>query len=140
MNGYKKLWYGGYGKYNYYTVAEDKEEALKQLREKHNLRALPVDCQEINNIDGHIIIPVSESELNKSENVPVNEVKEPAGIKEMFGINDSPNISTMSRADLIQLAKELDVDGKIATFKTEDLRGKVGEKLEAISKESGRSE
>lgn len=127
MNGYKKLWYGGYGKYNYYTVAEDKETALQQLRNQYNLHALPIDCKEIDNIDGHIIVAIDEAELKEHEDIQEEKAK----------IN---SVSEMSRNELIQLAKELGIDGKIATFKTEDLRGKVGERLEAISKESGRSE
>lgn len=127
MNGYKKLWYGGYGKYNYYTVAEDKGTALQQLRNQYNLHALPIDCKEIDNIDGYIVVAINEAELKE----PEEEQKEKAEIN---------SVSEMSRNELIQLAKELGIDGKIATFKTEDLREKVGERLEAISKESGRSE
>lgn len=142
MNGYKKLWYGGYGKYNYYVVAGDKDEALEALRDKYNMRALPVDCKEINNIDGHIIIPVLESELNDTEEDTDEKTdKSPAGTPETFGIkiDVSQDASTLSRAELIQLAKELNIDGKIATFKTEELKKKVGEKLGATEKESGAS-
>lgn len=128
MSGYKKLWYGGYGKYNYYVVAEGKEEALEQIREKHNLRALPVDCKEIDNVDGYMIIAVREEEINAVKKV-----------KESYVSKVKP-IDEMSRNELIQLAKELGIEGKIATFKTEELRGKVGDKLEAITEESGRSE
>ena len=128
MSGYKKLWYGGYGKYNYYVVADGKEKALEELKSKYNLRALPIDCREIDNVDGHIIIAVSEEELKEHEEV-----------KESYVSKTKP-IDEMSRNELIQLAKELRIEGKIATFKTEKLRGKVGDKLEAITEESGRSE
>lgn len=128
MNGYKKLWYGGYGKYNYYVVADGKGKALEELKSKYNLRALPIDCREIDNVDGHIIIAVSEEELKEHEEV-----------KESYVSKTKP-IDEMSRNELIQLAKELGIEGKIATFKTEELRGKVGDKLEAITEESGRSE
>lgn len=134
MNGYKKLWYGGYGKYNYYVVAEDKEQALEVLRDKYNMRALPVDCVEINNIDDHIIIPVLESELNEPE--PEMSTSKLPELHESYVSKVKP-IDTMNRAELIQLAKDLDIEGKIATFKTEDLREKVGDKLEETAKASG---
>lgn len=138
MNGYKKLWYGGYGKYNYYVVAGDKEEALEVLRDKYNMRALPVDCTEINNIDGHIIIPVLESEL---EGLDEEQDKEPKKElePETKQLLEDIKIDTMHRIELLHLAKQIDVEGKIATFKTEELREKVGEKLEEIAKASGAS-
>lgn len=156
MSGYKKLWYGGYGKYKYYVVAEDKEQALEVIRDKYNMRALPVDAVEINNIDGYIIIPVLESELDETDIELKESVKQAIQESEFNdGIGYNPEdgmlptksekqemidkVDSLSRAELLQIAKQLNIDGKIATFKTEDLREKVGDKLGATEKESGAS-
>lgn len=64
------LYYGGFGKYQYYTVAESNEEAVKQIQEQYNLKALPVTVKEINDIDGYKIVPLrDEDEIKESDEI-----------------------------------------------------------------------
>jgi hypothetical protein len=51
-----KLFQGGYGRYKFYTVAKDEEEAIENIKIKHNLHALPVKAEPIDNIDGYEIV------------------------------------------------------------------------------------
>jgi hypothetical protein len=55
-----KLFYGGYGKYKFYTVAKTEAEAIKNIKEKHNLQALPVTVEVIDDIDGFEIKAVAK--------------------------------------------------------------------------------
>lgn len=111
----KNLYYGGYGKYQYYTVAETEQEANKNLTQKPGLKALPISCKKIDMIDGHLILPVTEDELEgKEEQGEVKEDKEEVKV-----------IDNLSHRELIQLAKELNIEGKIATFKTAELKQKI---------------
>lgn len=52
------LFYGGYGKYQFYTVATDANTAVKQIQEQYNMKHLPVTVKEINGIDGYTIKPI----------------------------------------------------------------------------------
>lgn len=51
-----KLYYGGFGRYQYYTVAKDHAEAIQNIQNTYNLQALPVTVQEINEVDGYEIV------------------------------------------------------------------------------------
>lgn len=108
----KNLYYGGYGKYQYYTVAETEQEANKNLTQKPGLKALPISCKKIDMIDGHLILPVTEEELEGKEEQ--GEDKE-----------EVKAIDNLSHRELIQLAKKLNIEGKIATFKTAELKQKI---------------
>lgn len=58
-----QLYKGGYGQYQYYTVAEDEGSAIKNIQEKYNMLALPVTVELIDNIDGYSILPKKVGEL-----------------------------------------------------------------------------
>lgn len=103
MNLYK----GGYGQYQYYTVAEDLGMAIKQIQERYNMEHLPVTAEIIDNIEGFNIVPVNavENKIN-----PATEEK---------------TLEELTRKELLHMAKELDIDGKIATMSSEDLIEKI---------------
>ena len=57
MNLYK----GGFGMYQYYTVAEDVGMAIKQIQERNNMEHLPVTAELIDDIDGYKIKPIESA-------------------------------------------------------------------------------
>ena len=68
-----KLYYGGFGDYKDYTVADCEESAIKQLGIKINAPFLPITAQEISEIDGYQICVVVEK-AEKAE-IPVSETQ-----------------------------------------------------------------
>jgi hypothetical protein len=60
-----KLYYGGYGDYKEFTVAENDEEAIKKIGIKINAPFLPITVQAIENVDGHCLfgegLPIPET-------------------------------------------------------------------------------
>lgn len=86
-----KLFQGGYGKYKYFTVAKDSDEAAANIKEKYNLQALPVKAEPIDNIEGYEIIALEEGyevvkievqEEEKQQQLPIEEKpKKKAGDK-----------------------------------------------------------
>ena len=53
-----KLYFGGFGDYQEFTVAEDEPDAIKKIGEKINAPFLPITVKEIYIIDGFCIQPV----------------------------------------------------------------------------------
>jgi hypothetical protein len=53
-----KLYYGGFGNFQDFTVAEDEAGAIKNLGVKINAPFLPITAKEIDAIDGYSIVPV----------------------------------------------------------------------------------
>lgn len=56
-----KLYYGGYGDYLEYTVAETEENAVENIGKKINAPFLPITAKEISEIDGYAIQAVSKN-------------------------------------------------------------------------------
>lgn len=53
MNLYK----GGYGRYEFFTVAKSKKEAIANIQKNDGMACLPVNAEVIDNIDGYKIVP-----------------------------------------------------------------------------------
>ena len=53
-----KLYYGGFGEYQVYTVAEDEKTAIDNIGKKINAPYLPITAEEISEVDGYNIQPV----------------------------------------------------------------------------------
>jgi hypothetical protein len=109
-----KLWHGGYGKWMYYTVAETEEEALQNLKDKYNMNALPITVKRITDVDSHLIIAVKEDELKEED--------EEETIKED---ELSDDVDSLNRKELIQLAKQAEIPGKIITMSTDELKKQI---------------
>ena len=62
-----KLYYGGFGAYFEYTVAETEAEAIKNIGIKINAPFLPITATEITEVDGYLIEPVTTSEKKPIE-------------------------------------------------------------------------
>lgn len=64
-----KLYYGGYGTHMYYTVAENEDKAIENIRNKDNLlNALPTRIFDvITNIDGFDIVPTKPIEKEEGD-------------------------------------------------------------------------
>ena len=54
-----KLYYGGFGEYKEFVVADSEEQAVLKVGIKLNAPFLPVTVEEINNIDGYEIAPAA---------------------------------------------------------------------------------
>jgi len=67
-----KLYYGGFGDYQEFTVAEDEPDAIKKIGEKINAPFLPITVKEISEIDGFKIQVVS-TEDNPDMVIPITE-------------------------------------------------------------------
>lgn len=107
-----KLYKGGYGQYQYYTVAEDTAGAIKNIQETYNMQALPVTAEEIDGIDGYNIVPMKDKEI-------IRNIECPEGAKIDF--------NKLSRREILAIAKSLEIDGKIATMSNDDLIEKIKE-------------
>lgn len=55
-----KLYYGGFGDYKTFTVAEDEQKAIESIGKKINAPFLPVTVEEISEVDGFAIVPGRE--------------------------------------------------------------------------------
>ena len=61
-----KLYYGGFGDYLTYTVAENEQKAIENIGKKINAPYLPITAEEISVVDGFEIRP-----YGKNEEIPV---------------------------------------------------------------------
>ena len=52
-----KLYYGGFGDYKTFAVAENEQEAIERIGKKINAPFLPVAAEEISEVDGFAIVP-----------------------------------------------------------------------------------
>jgi len=58
----------------------------------------------------------------------LEEISKPKEIKLENSVQEyKPNYENMSRPELVKLAKELGIQGKLVTFSTEDLKNKIKE-------------
>ena len=62
-----KLYYGGFGDYLEYTVAENEEQAIKNIGIKINAPFLPITAKEITEVDGYEIKPIVDYTENAIE-------------------------------------------------------------------------
>jgi hypothetical protein len=126
----KSVWYAGFGRKKAYFAADTETEAKQQSVDYFKIPYLPVEAVQVI-VDNHVVYAVSNEEIEQITDT--EEVETVEAITEY-------DIDSMSRTELIQKAKELGIDGKIATFKTEDLREKVKEKLEGDKVEAIRED
>ena len=56
-----KLYYGGFGNYMEYVVAENEQDAITKLGIKINAPFLPITASEITEVDGYSIQPIDPS-------------------------------------------------------------------------------
>ena len=56
-----KLYYGGFGNYMEYVVAENEEQAILKLGIKINAPFLPITATEITEVDGYSIQPIDKN-------------------------------------------------------------------------------
>lgn len=57
-----KLFYGGFGDYKTFAVAETEQGAIERIGRKINAPFLPVTAEEISEVDGYSIRPVTEGQ------------------------------------------------------------------------------
>lgn len=71
-----KLYYGGFGDYNTFTVAKDTQSAIESIGEKINAPFLPVTVEEISEVDGFSIVPTAAGVVvSKTETTTIEEEK-----------------------------------------------------------------
>ena len=75
-----KLFYGGFGNYMEFVVAQDEASAINRIGEKLNAPFLPITATTVDGIDGYEILPVS-SECTK-ETANTAEADEASAIAE----------------------------------------------------------
>ena len=71
-----KLYYGGFGDYQVYTVAEDEKTAIDNIGKKINAPYLPITAEEISEVDGYKIRPYSKNEVIPCEIANIVDVSE----------------------------------------------------------------
>lgn len=62
-----KLYYGGFGDYRVFAVAENEQEAIDVIGKKINAPFLPVTVEEISEVDGYSVCVGVESAENSAE-------------------------------------------------------------------------
>ena len=62
-----KLYYGGFGDYKVFAVAENNEDAVKRIGEIINAPFLPVTAEEISKVDGYEIRAYAENAVIPQE-------------------------------------------------------------------------
>ena len=62
-----KLYYGGFGDYRVFAVAENEQEAIDVIGKKINAPFLPVTVEEISVVDGYSVVVGVESAKNSVE-------------------------------------------------------------------------
>ena len=62
-----KLYYGGFGNYYEYVVAENEEQAILKIGIKINAPFLPITATEITEVDGYTIRPYLKNEVVSQE-------------------------------------------------------------------------
>jgi ribosomal protein S4 len=62
-----KLYYGGFGDYRVFAVAENEQEAIDVIGKKINAPFLPVTVEEISEVDGYSVCVGVESAENRVE-------------------------------------------------------------------------
>jgi ribosomal protein S4 len=62
-----KLYYGGFGDYRVFAVAENEQEAIDVIGKKINAPFLPVTVEEISEVDGYSVCVGVESAKNSVE-------------------------------------------------------------------------
>lgn len=76
-----KLYYGGFGDYRVFAVAENEQEAIDVIGKKINAPFLPVTVEEISEVDGYsVVIGMDTAKTVKTadENLPIpDETAEP---------------------------------------------------------------
>lgn len=76
-----KLYYGGFGDYKTFTVAEDTQSAIESIGKKINAPFLPVTVEEISEVDGFRIKPDMGNPVT-DEIVKSNKIEEPASLRQ----------------------------------------------------------
>ena len=62
-----KLYYGGFGDYRVFAVAENEQEAIDVIGKKINAPFLPVTVEEISEVDGYSVCVGVESAKNSAK-------------------------------------------------------------------------
>lgn len=70
-----KLYYGGFGDYMVFVVAEDMQDAIGKIGEKITAPFLPITAEEISEIDGFSIRAFGKNEPIPHEVEPIEEEK-----------------------------------------------------------------
>lgn len=76
-----KLFYGGFGDYKTFAVAEDPQSAIESIGKKINAPFLPVTVEEISEVDGFSIQAFGKNEPIPQEVEPIEEDK-PATLRQ----------------------------------------------------------
>ena len=58
-----KLYYGGFGEYKEFVVADSEASAIKRIGEKINAPYLPITVEEISEVDGYTVAPNGKNTL-----------------------------------------------------------------------------
>ena len=76
-----KLYYGGFGDYRVFAVAENEQEAIDVIGKKINAPFLPVAVEEISEVDGYSVVvgmDTAKTVKTADENLPIpDETAEP---------------------------------------------------------------
>ena len=69
-----KLYYGGFGDYRVFAVAENEQEAIDVIGKKINAPFLPVTVEEISEVDGYSVVvgmDTAKTVKTADENLPI---------------------------------------------------------------------
>ena len=98
-----KLYYGGFGEYKEFVVADSEEQAILKVGIKLNAPFLPVTVEEISVVDGYQIQPISaEVKIPVSETQTSEETI--SETPEEVEITNEPKIFKCKKCDFIALS------------------------------------
>lgn len=99
----RKLFKVGYGKYEFYVVAEDDKQAInKVIARENNVAFLPLEVkEEITKIDGYNILLVTDEELAEADKEDEKEIESHL---------DAKQLDKMKKEELIKLAADMEIE------------------------------
>ena len=78
-----KLYYGGFGDYKTFTVAENEQKAIESIGKKISAPFLPVTVEEISEVDGYAIKPTTTASFEPIAPIePVAKQEKPVSLRQ----------------------------------------------------------
>jgi hypothetical protein len=98
-----KLYYGGFGDYSEFTVAEDEQSAIGKIGDKLCAPFLPIKVSEITSVDGYDILPTEKCAAQNPAVFTVKNEQEtkPERTEETAGEKDAPILRHCKKCDFV---------------------------------------
>lgn len=115
----RRLFRVGCGKYQFMVVAEDEKQAVDIVGTRENLAFMPLKVlEEISKVDGYNVLLVTDEELAEAEQP-----------EEIEGTLAPEQLETMTKAELIKLATDMELEVNDKMTKAELIEKITAEKI-----------